>query len=93
MYVYIYIYIKKNRRLKVFNNFFMIQSREHELSILRVVVNTITRSAEDSSLLARASGVFFDLQDDLREDRLVLREIYLVKELFTHLRASSKFVN
>ena len=71
----------------------MIQSREHELSILRVVVNTITRSAEleDSSLLARA--LVFDLKDDLREDRSVLREIYLVKELFTHLRAVSRFVN
>ena len=28
-----------------------------------------------------------------REDRLVLRYIYLVKELFTHLRAVSKYVN
>jgi len=37
--------------------------------------------------------VVFDLEDDLPEDRSVLKEIYLVKELFAHLRAVSRFVN
>jgi len=64
---------KKNRRLKVFNNFFMIQSREHELSILRMVVNTITRSAEDSSLLAGREVLSLISKMIVREDQLVLK--------------------